>query len=86
MFAMTLKRTRCKLLEHAIRKFGMRELSLRLSKTRRLTVQAISQWERVPADRCIDFERITGLSRHDLRPDIFGPKPRKRAGSFHAAA
>ena len=28
---------------------------------------------RVPAQRVIDVERLTGISRHELRPDIFGP-------------
>jgi DNA-binding transcriptional regulator YdaS (Cro superfamily) len=34
--------------------------------------QAISQWTRVPAERCLDVERLTGISRHVLRPDVFG--------------
>lgn len=38
-----------------------------------ITPQAISQWKRVPVGRVLDVERITGVSRHDLRPDIFGP-------------
>lgn len=35
---------------------------------------AVSHWSRsrVPAERVIDVERVTGISRHDLRPDIFG--------------
>lgn len=37
-----------------------------------LKPQAISQWVKVPAGRVLEVERITGLSRHDLRPDIFG--------------
>ena len=39
---------------------------------------SISEWKgrgRVPAERVLDVERITGLSRHDLRPDVFGPAP-----------
>lgn len=40
-----------------------------------ITSQAVSQWKRVPADRVLDVERITGVSRHDLRPDIYGPQP-----------
>lgn len=38
----------------------------------RITPQAISQWGRVPAERVLDVERVTGVSRHELRPDIFG--------------
>lgn len=40
-----------------------------------LTPQAVSQWKRVPADRAIAVEALTGISRHDLRPDIFGLAP-----------
>lgn len=32
---------------------------------------AISQWQRVPAERVLDIERITGVKRHELRPDIY---------------
>ena len=32
---------------------------------------AISQWERIPLDRVIDVERVTGISRTKLRPDMF---------------
>lgn len=46
----------------------------------RITSQAISQWKRVPPDRAIVVEEITGISRHDLRPDIFGPAPKRKAG------
>lgn len=37
-----------------------------------LTPQAISQWKVVPADRVLKVEAVTGVSRHLLRPDIFG--------------
>lgn len=30
---------------------------------------------RVAAERAIEFERITGISRHVLRPDVFGRPP-----------
>lgn len=42
-----------------------------------VTAQAISQWDRAPASRVLEIERLTGVSRHDLRPDIFGPAPAK---------
>ena len=28
----------------------------------------------IPADKVIAVETATGISRHDLRPDVFGPK------------
>jgi len=40
-----------------------------------VTAQAISQWHRVPPARVMEIERLTGVSRYDLRPDIFGPAP-----------
>lgn len=30
----------------------------------------------VPAEYCIAIENGTGVSRHDLRPDVFGPRER----------
>ena len=39
-----------------------------------ITSQAISQWKRVPAERVLEIERITGIPRHELRPDIY-PAP-----------
>ncbi len=39
-----------------------------------VTSQAISQWKKIPAERVLDVERITGISRHKLRPDVFGEK------------
>lgn len=27
---------------------------------------------KVSPERVLDFERITGISRHELRPDVFG--------------
>ncbi|MEA9550512.1 Cro/CI family transcriptional regulator [Xanthomonas campestris] len=46
---------------------------------RRLGVspQAVSQWVKghrpVPPKHAIAIERETGVSRHTLRPDVFGP-------------
>ena len=36
----------------------------------------IANWRtrgQVPYTRAIEVEALTGISRHDLRPDIFGP-------------
>lgn len=43
-----------------------------------ITPGALSQWTQVPPDRALDVERITGISRHELRPDVFG-KPERAA-------
>lgn len=41
---------------------------------------AITQWKRagVPANRVLAMEELSGVSRHALRPDVFGPPPAKR--------
>lgn len=46
---------------------GGAELARRL----KVTPQAISQWERVPSERVLQVEKETGVSRHDLRPDLY---------------
>lgn len=43
-----------------------------------ITPQAVSQWDRVPAERALDVERVTGVPRHELRPDIY-PEPQRAA-------
>ncbi|WP_192242954.1 transcriptional regulator [Mesorhizobium silamurunense] len=37
-----------------------------------ITSQAISQWKKAPPDRVLVLEQLTGISRHHLRPDIYG--------------
>jgi len=44
-----------------------RGLGLRSSGT-------VSQWKAVPAQHVLDVERITGIDRHVLRPDLY-PAP-----------
>lgn len=45
-----------------------------------VTHSAVSQWDRVPAERVVEVERITGIPRHELRPDLHLP-PMRRARS-----
>lgn len=35
--------------------------------------QAIRKWERyrVPAERVLEFERVSGIPRHRIRPDLY---------------
>lgn len=62
-------------IESAIEKAGSAaELARRLG----VVPMTVSQWKKrgqVPAERCLDVEAATGVSRHDLRPDVFGPAP-----------
>jgi DNA-binding transcriptional regulator YdaS (Cro superfamily) len=36
-----------------------------------IKVQSIQQWRHIPAKRLLDVERVTGVPRADLRPDLF---------------
>lgn len=56
-----------------------------LAKALGIFPSAISQWIEVPVKRVPDVERITGISRHVLRPDFFGPPPESAAGLRGAA-
>ena len=53
--------------EAAGRVGGVPELARRLGVSR----QAIYQWTEVPVERAADLERITGIPRSRLRPDVF---------------
>jgi DNA-binding transcriptional regulator YdaS (Cro superfamily) len=57
--------------EFAERAGGVVRLSLALGLSR----AAVAQWHRVPAERVLEVERLTGISRYELRPDVFGAAP-----------
>lgn len=43
-----------------------------LGKHLNISQQAISEWTRCPPRHVLAIETLTNISRHDLRPDIFG--------------
>lgn len=67
-------------------KYLLRERGLRLIDLARsvgVDKATATRWaqKRIPAERVQDIERITGISRHDLRPDIYGPAPTHQEGA-----
>lgn len=49
-----------------------------LAKLLGVTESAVSQWKRVPYQRAVEIEEKTGgrVTRHDMRPDVFGAVPK----------
>lgn len=59
---------------------GQKALADRLE----ISPQAVNQWVKglrpVPPRHALAIEAATGVSRHDLRPDVFGPaRPNEQA-------
>jgi DNA-binding transcriptional regulator YdaS (Cro superfamily) len=52
----------------------------RLARKLNLTWQAIYAWEVVPSEHALTVSRLSKISVHTLRPDIFGSRPERRAG------
>lgn len=60
----------CKAMLKAVRAMKSRA---ELARQMKVSSPSIIQWERgrVPAERVLQIERLTGVSRHELRPDIY---------------
>lgn len=52
---------------------GVRPLARALGN---VSFQAVSNWVVVPPARVLDVERVSGVSRYRLRPDVFGKPPK----------
>ncbi|MFG1341862.1 transcriptional regulator [Xanthobacter autotrophicus] len=50
-----------------------------------ITHQAVGQWRICPPRRVLEVERASGISRFDLRPDIY-PPPARRAKALAPAS
>lgn len=50
---------------------GIRSLAPLLN----ITPSALYQWRKVPANRVVEVERITGVPRQELRPDLYADMP-----------
>lgn len=36
-----------------------------------VTRAAVAKWEKIPAERVVEVERVTGIPREELRPDLY---------------
>lgn len=66
-------------IKERIKGYGVKRLASELG----VTTGAVSQWSRVPVERVLEVERIVGIPRHELRPDIYPPP---NAESLHPEA
>jgi DNA-binding transcriptional regulator YdaS (Cro superfamily) len=69
----------CMSIQDTIRVYGL----TRLAEGCGVTPQAVFKWldSGFPAERVLDIERITGVSRHELRPDIYPVEPKKKSAA-----
>lgn len=51
--------------------FSARGSVSRIARELGISQSSLYFWKKVPAERVIDLERITGIPREILRPDIF---------------
>lgn len=58
----------------AVKAVGSQSALARILGCSPQAVQKMCATGRVPAERVLDIEKASGVSRHDLRPDIY-PKP-----------
>lgn len=56
-----------------------RGLRLKVARALKITHGAVSQWKRVPAERVIVVEALTGIPRERLRPDLYPPNEGRAA-------
>lgn len=47
----------------------------KLAQKLKITVAAVAKWKEVPVARLLEVERVTGVDRTKLRPDLFEREP-----------
>ncbi len=55
----------------ALKRHGIRS---QIAKACNKTPSAITQWSKVPAEDVHTVERLTGIPRSELRPDLYPPE------------
>lgn len=63
--------------EHALKRaIAAAGSTTKLAEALGITTQAISQWKAVPLTRVPEVAALTGLPKHEIRPDFFdAPAP-----------
>lgn len=58
-------------LKEAIKKAGSRSALARLLRVHHTSIRDWQKTGRVPAERVLSVEAVTGVPRHQLRPDLY---------------
>lgn len=66
-------------LAETLRKRGIKLIDV--AQVAAVNKSTVTRWmqKRIPAERVLDVERITGVPRHELRPDIYPPQSHEAA-------
>lgn len=56
-----------------------------LARALGISQPSVSSWRRVPSERVLEIERICGVGRHLLRPDLYPEAPSRMALAMEAA-
>jgi DNA-binding transcriptional regulator YdaS (Cro superfamily) len=41
-----------------------------------ISFQAVYHWKKCPVFRTLEIERLTGIPKEQLRPDVYPPRPK----------
>lgn len=58
---------------------SQRGLLAKVSRGLGVTRATVAKWQTVPAERVVEIEEISGISRRKLRPDLYAPRRIKQA-------
>jgi len=50
---------------------AIRGMSVKIAKALKLKPPAVSRWRRIPAEYVMKVEKISGIPRYELRPDLY---------------
>ena len=79
-----MAKNRAPIVQAIIDQYGLE----RIGQACGITAQAVCLWSKVPILRVFQVEKLTGIPRETLRPDIYGAprtRPRRRAALSVAA-
>jgi len=77
-----MAKNRAPIVQAIIDQYGLEPIA----KACGVTSQAVCLWSKVPVLRVLQVEKLTGIPRETLRPDIYGaPRARPPILNSHAA-